>query len=245
MWKWILLLLFGLLAIGPVWLLVSNQVHLGQDFETADRSSAEIAPSPRAHPAALIQLYSARAFNWRGLFSTHTWIAVKPKNAAHYQVLQVIGWRMYHHMGVVDIGRDVPDRIWFGNRPIVLAQVSGDLAEKLIPKILSAAKEYPYPKSYRLWPGPNSNTFTAFIARRFPELRFTLPGTAIGKDYLVDERFFAKAPSGTGYQFSLFGLLSGLLAQREGLEINVLGLVFGINPLKPFIDWPFIGKIGR
>jgi hypothetical protein len=29
---------------------------------------------------------------------------------------------------------------------------------------------YPYPNEYRAWPGPNSNTFTAYIAREVPEL---------------------------------------------------------------------------
>ena len=46
------------------------------------------------------------------------------------------------------------------------------------------SQRYPYADSYRVWPGPNSNTFTAFVLREVPELRVDLPPTAIGKDYL-------------------------------------------------------------
>ena len=58
------------------------------------------------------------------------------------------------------------------------------------------------PSEYTLWPGPNSNTFVAWITRAVPELKVDLPATAIGKDYLGG-RMFSSAPSGSGFQFSL------------------------------------------
>jgi hypothetical protein len=43
---------------------------------------------------------------------------------------------------------------------------------------------------------------------------------------------------------SLFGLL-GLTASRiEGLELNVLGLTFGVNPFDPALKLPIIGRLG-
>jgi hypothetical protein len=42
----------------------------------------------------------------------------------------------------------------------------------------------PYPNTYRPWPGPNSNTFLAHIARQVPELVIQLPSNAVGKDHL-------------------------------------------------------------
>jgi hypothetical protein len=56
--------------------------------------------------------------------------------------------------------------------------------DQLIKRIDKAAREYPYANEYTVWPGPNSNTFTAWIARAVPELGVDLPATAIGKDYL-------------------------------------------------------------
>ena len=92
--------------------------------------------------------------------------------------------------------------------------------------------------------GPNSNTFTAFVARRVPELKLDLPPTAIGKDYLPNGDLFARAPSGTGYQFSLFGLFGVLVGVEEGLEINLLGLTFGIDPKSFALKLPAVGRVG-
>ena len=97
---------------------------------------------------------------------------------------------------------------------------------------------------YRLWPGPNSNTFTAYIVRRVPELGVGLPAIAIGKDYLEDGRFFASAPGGRGAQISLFGLAGVIVGIEEGIEVNLLGLVFGAGPSGPAIKLPGIGGIG-
>ena len=74
-------------------------------------------------------------------------------------------------------------------------------------QIEAAVAAYPYPHSYRAWPGPNSNTFTAFVARRVPELGLDLPPTAIGKDWLGGGTLVATTPSGTGWQLSLAGVL--------------------------------------
>ena len=60
-----------------------------------------------------------------------------------------------------------------------------------------------------------------------PELSLALPANAIGKDFIGLGKFFTKAPSATGYQFSLFGLFGILVAKKEGIEINLLGLVYG------------------
>jgi hypothetical protein len=103
---------------------------------------------------------------------------------------------------------------------------------------------YPWGHSYRLWPGPNSNTFVAYVARQVPELGLDLPPTAIGKDYLGPTTFVARAPSGSGWQLSLAGLAGVTVAREEGLEINLLGLGFGVDVndarlrLPGFGTWP-------
>jgi hypothetical protein len=94
-----------------------------------------------------------------------------------------------------------------------------------------------------MWPGPNSNTFTAWVARAVPELEVDLPPTAIGKDYLGD-RLVATAPSGSGVQVSLYGLLGFTVSGVEGLEVNLLGLTFGAGLSPPALKLPIIGRIG-
>ncbi len=136
------------------------------------------------------------------------------------------------------------DGYWAGNRPEILIEHRGPAAEALIPKLEVAIRTYPYPDQYRTWPGPNSNTFIANLARAVPELGLELPPTAVGKDYLINGVPFARTPSGTGYQFSLLGIVGLSIGRAEGLEINVLGLTIGIDPLDLTIKLPGVGRLG-
>jgi len=228
----------------PLYTVLSGQTPLGRDYRTADRSSAGIAPLAETTPEAVVQVYAARALNWRGIFGVHTWIATKPENAKEYTVHQVIGWRRYRNLPVLASAPGIPDGRWFGNEPELLAELRGEAAAKAIPKITDAVATYPYPNDYRLWPGPNSNTFMAYVGRQVPELELDLPVTAIGKDYPINGSVIDRAPSGTGYQLSMLGLLGLTLARDEGLELNLLGLSFGIDFSKPAIKLPFIGRLG-
>lgn len=214
------------------------------DWRTADRSSARIAPLPAAERRAVVELYAARAVSWRGWFAVHTWFAVKDKGADGYRIIQVVGWRLFRGLSPVMIEPGIPDRRWFGSQPQLLLDLRGPRAEDAIPKILQAAAAYPYQHEYRLWPGPNSNTFTSFILRSVPELGVDLPPNAIGRDYLAGPRLFGRSESGTGGQFSVLGLLGVTAGLRDGLEVQVLGLSFGVDFLRPALKLPLIGRIG-
>jgi hypothetical protein len=213
------------------------------DWRTASREPVGLAPEAAAHPDAIIQVYSARAWGWRGYFGVHTWIAVKPAGAPAYTTYEVIGWRLRYSDSALAIRSRVPDERWFGSAPKLLADKRGPGADALIARIDRAAREYPYPGEYSVWPGPNSNTFTAWVARAVPELEVDLPPTAIGKDYLGD-RLVATAPSGSGVQVSLYGLLGFTASGVEGLELNVLGLTFGAGLFPPALKLPILGRIG-
>ena len=54
----------------------------------------------------------------------------------------------------------------------------------------------------------------------------------------------APAPSASGYQLSLHGALGVLAAWDEGIEINLFGLVWGIDPADLAIKWPGVGRLG-
>ena len=244
--KWLkrLLLLIGALSVGPALMVACGGVDVNGDWRTADRSSSGLAPDPVVVREAVIQVYAARAFRWRGALGVHTWIAVKPRDADQFTVHQVMGWRRYHNLPVVVSSRDIADRNWFGARPELLADVRGAEAEAAIPRIEAAVASYPFAEEYAVWPGPNSNTFTAHVGREVPELGMDLPTTAIGKDFLTNGSIFEKAPSGTGGQMSIFGVLGVTVAREEGLEVNVLALSFGIDVLRPAIKLPGVGRLG-
>ena len=213
------------------------------DWRIASRESAGLAPDPATTRQAVVQVYSARAFGWRGWFGVHTWIAVKRTNAPAFTVHEVIGWRLPRsHTAVVSSHR-TPDGYWYGSRPELLGDVRGPGVDAVIDRIEAAVEAYPYPGRYHVWPGPNSNTFTAFVLRRAPELRVDLPPTAIGKDYL-GWRSVNRTPSGTGAQASLFGLLGVAAGLEEGVEVNLLGLNFGVDPKSLSIKLPIVGRIG-
>lgn len=207
------------------------------------RRGGRLAPDPATTPDAVVQVYGARCSRWRGHFGIHTWIAVKPAGARAYTIYEVLDSYFRRTGSAVAIRKRAPDARWFGSTPGLLADKRGEGVDALIKRIDQAAREYPYAHEYVVWPGPNSNTFTAHVARAVPELEANLPPTAIGKDYLGD-RLLAKAPSGSGFQVSLFGLLSVLVSGVEGVEVNVLGLGFGVDPFSPAIRLPLLGRVG-
>lgn len=207
------------------------------------RRGGRLAPDPATTPDAVVQVYGARCSRWCGHFGIHTWIAVKPAGARAYSIYEVMDSYFRRTGSAVAIRKRAPDARWFGNAPGLLADKRGEGVDALIKRIDQAAREYPYAHEYVVWPGPNSNTFTAHVARAVPELEADLPPTAIGKDYLGD-RLLAKAPSGSGFQVSLFGLLSVLVSGVEGVEVNVLGLGFGVDPFSPAIRLPLLGRVG-
>jgi hypothetical protein len=239
------LLAIGLMLLGPLGVLALGDLDLDTHWSAASRESSGQAPKPETTPEAVLQVYGARTYSWRGAFGIHTWIAAKREGAAEYSTWHVLGWNLRRGRPVVSTSRGGPaDAFWFNARPVLLASRSGPGVEALIDRVEEAVAAYPWPDRYRAWPGPNSNTFTAFVARRIPELGLDLPPTAIGKDYLGPTTFVARAPSGSGWQLSLAGLAGVTVAREEGLEINLLGLGFGVDVndvrlrLPGFGTWP-------
>jgi hypothetical protein len=99
-------------------------------------------------------------------------------------VYDVVGWRGNRGQPVLRITKDVPDRYWYGEKPRVLKEHRGKDVDDLITAIEQAANTYPWKTSYKAFPGPNSNTFTAWIAKQVPELDLDLPFSAIGSGYV-------------------------------------------------------------
>jgi Protein of unknown function (DUF3750) len=213
----------------------------GGSWYDADWSSARMLAPAAADPAARIIVFSGRTGRWKGIFAVHSWIVLKPENAKSYTRYDLTGFGRPIH-----VNGWAPDARWFGNAPQIVADVRGPAAAAAIPKIRGAIADYPYAKlgDYRLWPGPNSNTFVASVLRAAPDLDIALPPEAIGKDFRTDGALFGLTASGTGVEASLWGLLGVKLGWVEGLEVNLLSLVAGLDVRRPAIKLPGFGRIG-
>jgi hypothetical protein len=240
-----LLLILLLLIIVPLAISCAAIDRGDVPWYAARRDPSGLAPDPGTTEEAVIQVYAARAAAWRGGFGVHTWFAVKRSGAERFTRYEVIGWGVNEHTNAVRRDRTGPDNYWFGNRPeLLLDRRGGEEVDALIDRIEAAVASYPYPYFYRIWPGPNSNSFTAYVARRVPELGLALPANALGKDYLPNGALLAAAPSGSGFQVSLFGALGLLVAAEEGVELNLLGFTIGLDPKDLALKLPGIGRLG-
>ena len=210
-------------------------------WQTADRSSAGLLPAASDHPDAMVRIYAARTVRWRGIFAVHCWIVVKPANASNYTRYDYTAWGE-----PIRINGFPPDGRWFGVAPRTIAAADGEAASRMIPKIRAAVEGYAWRSygDYRAWPGPNSNTFVTAVLAAVPELQASLPPTAIGKDFPYDNDLFGRTPSGTGVRVSLGGYLGFTVGWVEGVEINFLGAVIGIDLRRPAIKLPGLGRLG-
>lgn len=209
-------------------------------WRNADWSSIGALPEASAHPEARVLFLSGRAGGLKGVVAVHSWVVFKRAGAQTWTRYDVVGWG-----NPVRLNGWAPDGRWFGTAPSVIADIKGPRAAALIPAIERAVKDYRYANSgdYRLWPGPNSNSFVAAILRAVPDLRVAMPPNAIGRDFRPGP-YLGWTDSGTGVEASLYGLLGIKAGWVEGLEFNLLGLVAGFDIRDPAVKLPGFGRIG-
>lgn len=191
---------------------------------------------------AIIRVYAARTWGPKGLFAVHSWIAMKRQGSNEFEVSQVIGWRQEYNGNVLFRETGVPVDSWWGNEATLILELQGESVESIIGQVDVAIQEYPWRSEYRLYPGPNSNTFIAWIGLQVPELGLDLPSTAVGKDWRPLYHSIGSSVSGTGLQASLFGLLGTSIGSKEGIEINVLGLNFELDLFDLALELPLFGR---
>jgi Protein of unknown function (DUF3750) len=211
------------------------------NWRRADWSSSGLLPKASDYAPARVLVMSGRAGGFKGVLAIHSWIVVKRAHAPSWTRYDVVGWTPLP----VQTNYWVADARWFDTVPTILADIGGAEAEALIPKIETAVQQYRYgkPGDYRIWPGPNSNTFVAAVLRAVPELGLELPPNAIGRDYR-SLPYIGRSDSGTGIEVSFWGVLGFKLGVVEGFELNVLGLVAGFDWRRPAIKLPGFGRIG-
>jgi hypothetical protein len=231
------LLLLPLIASAGSYAISQKQQH----WSRADRSPTGLSPDPATTPEAVVQVFASRSYRWRGIFGVHTWISIKPAGADRYTRFDVMGWGR-----ALRVNGFAPDSRWFGRVPDIVFEARGKAAAAMIPAILAAVEAYPYADhgQYVLWPGPNSNTFTAWVARRVPGMDVHLPPLAVGKDFAPGWLALMPTPSKTGWQVSVRGYAGGALGWREGLELHLFGLTLGLDVIRPAVKLPGLGRIG-
>ncbi len=238
----ILMIVFFLLFLAPILARAAVYV-IGNDprsWRDADWSSTGILPKAADFAPARVVIFTGTAGAWKGVFSVHSWIVIKRANDVRWTRFDVVGWGE-----PVRLNNWPVDGLWYGNKPVMLVDISGAEAEKLIPRIESAVKTYDYAQAgdYRIWPGPNSNSFTAAILRTVPELGVALPPNAVGRDFRSG--FYAgRTDSGTGLEINVHGFAGIKVGWIEGLEVNFLGLVAGLDLRHPGLKLPGYGRIG-
>jgi hypothetical protein len=211
-----------------------------RSWRDADWSSARLLPAAADFKPARVIVFTATTGAWKSIFAVHSWIVVKPKNASEWTRYDVVGWG-----NPVRIDGWPPDGLWYGNKPVAIADVVGAQAEVLIPKIEAAVTDYRFDHAgdYRIWPGPNSNSFTAAILRAVPELSVALPSNAVGRDFR-DGLYAGLTDSGTGIELNLYGLAAIKLGWVEGVELDLFGLVAGLDLRHPAVKLPGYGRLG-
>ena len=237
------LLLFVVFFLTP--LAVSAVLYLrdgtGAGWRTADRSSAGLLPRPE-RGVAVVRVFSAPTVRWRGILATHCWIVFKSAGATSYTRYDYTAWGGQP----IRMNGFEPDGRWFGRIPEVVFAADGDAAEAMIEPMQAAIEGYAWSSSgdYNAWPGPNSNTFVAAVMDSVPGIHVALPPTAIGKDFPYDGQWLRRTPSGTGLRLTLGGYGGITLGWAEGIEVNILGVIAGLDLRRPAIKLPGLGRLG-
>ena len=120
---------------------------------SARRDSAGLAPDPQQNARlAIVQVYAAPTWGWKGVVAVHPWIIYKRAGETEYNRYEVISWG-----GGEKVRRNSnpPDGYWFGAKPRLLVEHRGAEAEAMIPQIVAAIASYPWPDTCLLYTSPS------------------------------------------------------------------------------------------
>ncbi len=209
-------------------------------WRQADWGASGVLKTYGGDGEATIAILAARTGGFKGAFAVHSWIVLKRKDQQDFDRYDKVGWGT-----PVRKNSQPPDGRWYSNDPVIVAMVRGEKAAALLDRIEAAIASYPYSQrgGYRIYPGPNSNSFVQHVIWQVPELEAQLPSNAVGRDYFPGWASFDIASDGRDIHATLGGLLGFAAGARSGLEIHFLGLVAGVDILRPAIKIPAFGQI--
>jgi hypothetical protein len=189
----------------------------------------------------VVQLRCATVPGGLGLLGVHYWFAVFDPETQRWHRWEV--WQQADAGGTSwgHVHKDlmVADANVGGGPVQVRAEWHGTEARALA-DVVARSSEYSDRGRYLAWPGPNSNTYIAWVLRR-AGVAADLEPRGLGKDYL-GLAGVALSTTGTGVQAesTLLGLKVGL---RDGVELHILYFTFGLDALRPAVKTPF-GRLG-
>jgi hypothetical protein len=227
-----------LLLLGPLLALPSATFSMRGDWRTATHRATGLAPDPATHREVIVQVYASCTFGWR-VHSPCTRGSAKFAGAERYTRHEVIGWRMY--------GRSTVDyrrwrRMRSGTaRPRLVTTFAAN-AQIRLSRACPPQRLHPYASIYNDGRDPTA-TRSSRCRSRDSGTR-AQPAAARHRQGLSSAgQPVARAPSGTGYLVSIGGIVGLMLAGVEGLEINLFGLVAGIDFRHPALKLPGLGRI--
>jgi hypothetical protein len=237
------IILFVLLVfVAPALATVAwwTQQERPNSWSSADWTSSGVLPSATANRDAAVYVMAARTGGLKGAFSLHSWIVLKREGSATYDRYDKVGWGSpIRHNAYAADGR------WYSNAPDIVASATGPEAARLIPAVEQAIADYRYSNrgDYRIWPGPNSNSFVAHVLRGVPDLGVILPPNATGRDYAPGLLAVDLAPDWRDIHVTLGGVFGFAAGVRSGIEFHFAGLVAGLDFASPAIKIPAYGTV--
>jgi len=229
-----LLLVFILpaLAHAGVWIMKQRP----SSWSTADWSSAGILEKSPDIESAAVYIFSARTGGLKGAFATHSWIVTKQTGSSRYNRYDVVGWGTPVRKNLRD-----PDGKWYSNPPHIHHTVTGEEASELIPELEKAISNYRWRQygDYKVWPGPNSNTFVSTVMAQTALKNVPAPATAVGRDYPSTEQWISF--DNDVFRATLGGYAGIAIGKNVGVELNFIGLVAGVNLWNGSIKIPAFG----
>lgn len=122
--------------------------------------------APLAELSAVVELWYAPLPRPLSRFAWHHWFVVRTEDAAtRWEVWQSLA-AGGESSGYVHKNLMRPDSPVGGGDAVQIFTWQSDEAEAIIRALTRAWDAYPFKNTYRAFPGPNSNTFVAWILRR-------------------------------------------------------------------------------
>ena len=105
---------------------------------------------------------------WYSQFAEHGWFDVRDQDG--WTRVEVMNRSSGVQVAEIDLDAARADTRFGGRTVHVHAVYTGEAARVMVPVLLERAPAYPWVDDYAPWPGPNSNTFAAWLSREVPGL---------------------------------------------------------------------------
>ncbi len=226
--------LVGTIVVGWLVLCLAGEVT----SRLRPRSFTPLVPVP-AEP--VVQLRSAPMPSALAYIARHHYfVAFNPAEGQWHR------WELWQNANAGGLSwghihRDLlgPDSDVGGGAPRVEREWRG-LDARVLLAVLRRPEDYPHRNAYVAIPGPDCNTYVAWVLRE-AGVSADLDPRALGKDYLGPVGV-ARTTTGTGVQAesALLGVKVGV---EDGVELHFVNLTGGIDTWPPAIKTP-LGRVG-